>query len=328
MNISSFLKELHQAGIEFQVENNMLKCSAPKGKMTNELAQEIKTRKQEIIAFQLSADVSEWSSLIAIKPTGKLLPFFCFHGVGGNVLNYSVLTKYIDEEQPLYGLQSKGLDGLHSPEATLEDMATHYISEIKIIQPHGPYFLGGGSMGGNIAFEVAHQLKAQGDQISYLILFDAIGSNFKGTQNYQKNRLSYLLVQLSNLASKIQPNNIVKKIKGKFQFYDKMKKCAGYLKKKETIPHDLRFWYIEQKNHKALNRYRFKSYDDQIILLRSDMEKEGIYSDPQRGWEDIAKKLTIHPIPGKHETLVEAPELGVFFGQSLKKAQKNCAIFN
>src|SRR6185295_16260334 len=95
-----------------------------------------------------SAQSSAWSSLVPIQPAGSRLPFFCVHAVGGNVLEYYDLARHLGQDQPFYGLQSRGLDGTQSPHERIDDMAAHYIKELRELQPQGPYFLGGRSLGG------------------------------------------------------------------------------------------------------------------------------------------------------------------------------------
>jgi acyl carrier protein len=89
-----------------------------------------------------------WSSLVALRPQGSKPPFFCVHAVGGNVLEYHDLARHFAAEQPLYGLQSLGLDGKAAPLTSIEAMAAHYLQEIRHVQPTGPYHLGGRSFGG------------------------------------------------------------------------------------------------------------------------------------------------------------------------------------
>jgi phthiocerol/phenolphthiocerol synthesis type-I polyketide synthase E len=117
---------------------------------------------------------SSWSSLVAIQPEGSRLPLFCFHGAGGNVLIYRDLSRHLGSDQPFYGLQSQGLDGSGPPLTTVEDMAALYVKEIRRVQRHGPYFLGGYCGGGSIAYEVAQQLHAEGERIALLALFDTM----------------------------------------------------------------------------------------------------------------------------------------------------------
>ena len=100
-------------------------------------------------------------------------PLFCVHPAGGTVFCYRELAAALGDEQPLYGLQAQGLDGRHAPHTRLEDMAAHYIGAMREVQPHGPYHLGGWSLGGNIAYEMACQLHEQGDEVGLLTLMDA-----------------------------------------------------------------------------------------------------------------------------------------------------------
>ncbi len=325
MNTASFLNTLRQTGIELHAEGKELKCSAPKGVMTPFLAQEIKVRKQEILIFLQGSNSTKWSSLVPIKPSGNRPPFFCFHGVGGNVLNYAVLSKFLDEERPLYGLQSQGLDGLRPPLSTIEKMARNYIAEIQTIQPRGPYHLGGGSMGGNIAFEAAQQLKAMGETIGTLILFDTFGPNLQTRQGKEQTRFGHFFDQLSDLTIGEQFSFLADKVGSKIEFQRKLKECETCIKNKIPIPHDLRFWYIERQNYNALNSYTFNPYHEEIILFRSDMKPEGWYSDPKRGWDGIATRLTIQPVPGDHENLIEQPELGKHLSRILQDSWQDHA---
>ena len=124
----------------------------------------------------LGSDTSTdgWSSLVAIQPSGSRPNLFCMHGAGGNVLIYRELSQFLGADQPFYGLQAQGLDGSCPPLTRIEDMAVAYVKEIRRAQPRGPYYLSGYCMGGTVAYEVAQQLQAQGEQIAFLGLFDTM----------------------------------------------------------------------------------------------------------------------------------------------------------
>jgi len=111
-----------------------------------------------------------WRSLVAIQPEGKNSPFFAVPGVGGNVLVFARLAKLLGEGQPFYGLQARGLDGKEKPFMRVEEMAAHYIEEIRSIQPQGPYLIGGTCTGGLAAYEIAQQLMAQGEQVILAVM--------------------------------------------------------------------------------------------------------------------------------------------------------------
>ena len=120
------------------------------------------------------AAASGWSPLVAIQVAGSRPPFFCMHGAGGTVLMYRDLSRHLGDDQPFYGLQSQGLDGSCAPLTKVEEMAALYVKEIRKVQPHGPYFLGGYCMGGTVAFEVAQQLHAESEPVALLALFDTM----------------------------------------------------------------------------------------------------------------------------------------------------------
>jgi len=115
-----------------------------------------------------------WSPLVEIQPHGDRPPFFCIHGGGGNVLIYRDLSKRLGPDQPFYGLQSQGLDGTRGYLSRIEDMAALYVKEIRSVQPNGPYLLGGYCMGGTVAYEMAQQLTAVGEDVAVLALFDTL----------------------------------------------------------------------------------------------------------------------------------------------------------
>jgi acyl carrier protein len=113
-----------------------------------------------------------WRSLVPIQSTGELPPLFCVHGVFGDVLFYRELAQELGSEQPLYGLQARGLDGIQSPNTVVAEMAAAYIEEIRETQPDGPYCLLGYSAVGSVAYEMAQQLVAAGMPIAFLGIVD------------------------------------------------------------------------------------------------------------------------------------------------------------
>ena len=113
-----------------------------------------------------------WKSLVPIQPKGSKTPIFLVHGVGGNVLTFANLSSLLGPDQPMYGLQSVGLNCEETYFDRIEDMASFYLQEMQSVQPHGPYYLGGACMGGLVAFEMAQQLQDNGKDVAFLGLFD------------------------------------------------------------------------------------------------------------------------------------------------------------
>jgi amino acid adenylation domain-containing protein len=111
-----------------------------------------------------------WDCLVAIQPRGTKPPVFLVPGVGGNVLVFARLAKQLGREQPVYGLQARGLDGEAAPFARVEEMAAHYVEEIRRVRPKGPYLIGGTCTGGVVAYEMAQQLTARGEPVVLAII--------------------------------------------------------------------------------------------------------------------------------------------------------------
>jgi FkbH-like protein len=152
----------------------------------------------------------DWSSLVAIQPNGSRQPFFFVHAAGGGLLKYQKLAAALGDDQPFYGLESLGMDGKQTIPTTIEEMAAHYIQEIRAFQPEGPYLMGGLCFGGLVAFEMAQQLKAQGQDIPLLLLFNT-------TAPGALRRLSFwerLWQHITNLLQ-LGPSYALKKLKGK-----------------------------------------------------------------------------------------------------------------
>jgi amino acid adenylation domain-containing protein len=114
--------------------------------------------------------VPPWQSLVAIQPSGTAIPVFMVPGVGGNVLIFAKLARLLGLDQPFYGLQARGLDGIEAPFISVPEMARHFIAEIRTLRPQGPYVVVGLCTGGLIAYEMAQQLLVQGEAVTLVVM--------------------------------------------------------------------------------------------------------------------------------------------------------------
>ena len=114
-----------------------------------------------------------WSSLVPLQPHGSKPPLFFVHGWGGTVFGFVELAKHFPKDQPVFGLQARGLDGKSDRDLSVKGMATHYVEEIISLQPTGPIHVAGYSIGGMIAYEVAQQLQRKGRHVATLALVDS-----------------------------------------------------------------------------------------------------------------------------------------------------------
>lgn len=109
-------------------------------------------------------------ALVALQPQGSKSPLFLVHASGGDVLFYRHL--HLGTERPVFGFQAHGREGRFPTTISIEEMATHYIADMRAIQSGGPYFLGGVAFGGLVALEMGQQLRAAGSEVRLLMLID------------------------------------------------------------------------------------------------------------------------------------------------------------
>jgi thioesterase domain-containing protein len=111
-------------------------------------------------------------TLIKLNNNQMGQPLFCIHAVGGHVIAYAQLAHILENKYSVYGIQSPGLTSSGHQFYSIEDMSKYYIAEIKKVQPQGPYFFLGWSMGGLIAQEISYRLNEAGETVSLLSLLD------------------------------------------------------------------------------------------------------------------------------------------------------------
>ncbi|MBY0517805.1 MAG: amino acid adenylation domain-containing protein [Bacteriovoracaceae bacterium] len=246
----------------------------------------------------------KFKHIVKISLEGNGSPVFCIHGVGGNVMNYHTLIPALKGKRPLYGIQSQGLDGNSPFLKTIEEMASSYIEEIKLIQPQGPYTLAGGSMGGLVAFEVASQLGATGDIVEKLILLDTFGPDVN------------IAVPNPDEVSIIK--RIIPAIKHRLKRMISWFRNNYYQNKGGPLPLDLLLFNLECQNFQAIYSYKPTSYSGDIYLFRVPLAKSGWYSDPYMGWRKVIKgNIYIFELEGEHSSFIEAPQLNSKLSQVL-----------
>jgi len=254
------------------------------------------------------------SSLVAIQIGSAKPPFFGIHGAGGGVFIYSTLARYLAKEQPVYGLQAYGLDGEQAPHTRVEDMASHYIKEILTVQPEGPYFLGGYSYGGIVAFEMAQQFHSQGQKVALLALFDAHGPE------YLKPLPSYVRIfrHLGRLL-RLEPKEKLTYIEDKLKIKQKLQKLALNFSsaKGRSLPQVRQQYDLQSVHIQAELEYILPQvYEGQAILFRASeqMAPEWWFDphDPLLGWGGlITGGLEIQELPGHHMNVFNEPYVRV-----------------
>jgi len=267
--------------------------------------------------LELGAKSITWDSLVPIKPKGNKMPLYMVHGAGLNVLLFNTLAMGMSEEQPVYGLQAKGLNGIDEPLTKIEDIAAHYIAAIMEQNPSGPYALAGYSFGGIIAFEMARQLEAIGKDVKMLAMFDTYAYRSphydRSVVKFYKRARFFSAKILYTFKFKNGIEGLTDRIRSMKRMairtywrlrYGKEQKQAGF------------FGYsnkIDEMNQFAEKHYQLKPYNIAIEVFRA--EKRTFYMDDfdYLGWKPYALKgVHIHDIPGEHNTIFKAPNDKVF----------------
>lgn len=237
---------------------------------------------------------SGWSPLVAIQTAGSRPPFFCMHGAGGTVLMYRDLSRRLGDDQPFYGLQSQGLDGCCAPLTSVEEMAALYVNEIRRVQPHGPYFLGGYCMGGTVAFEVAQQLQARGESVALLALFDTMNWHkipltvwSKSSHAIQRlffHAASFLSVDSAGKAEFLKEK--LESLKNRIPVWRGM--LLSRLSKANTVSSSSVLGEIWQVNDRASWKYIPKPYSGVVTDIRPAKQYR-VFSKPDLKWDRLAQ---------------------------------------
>jgi amino acid adenylation domain len=269
--------------------------------------------------FREEGWVPSWSSLVPIRREGSKVPLFCVHGVGGNVVGFRDLAKHLSPDQPFYGLQAVGFDGRQAPLTRVEDMARHYIKEIRIVQPEGPYHVAGASFGGTVAFEIARQLRAAGSEVGLVALIDTVATERETTVSqslkaYGKRmwfHLGNLLLQPGRLSYIRKKSKTLKR-----RIRSQLWRIAfhSYQVRSHRLPGTLQD--VKESCYLAIRRYVPTPYSGRVTLFRA--KKRSVADSPEvdLGWGSLAGGgVEIYEVPGDHESMLGKPHVAILAGK-------------
>jgi amino acid adenylation domain-containing protein len=248
-------------------------------------------------------------SLVTIQPDGSRPPLFLVHSASGNVMSYVALSRRLGREQPVYGLQSRGLDPDREPTTRVEYMASEYLPELTSVQPEGPYHLGGWSMGGVIAFEMARQLTAQGKSVAPLVLIDStIQTDRVETNGWDDASLLLALAQHHGLflddAGEMFEDLRAMNLDEQLELF--LEKGAVY----NQFPRDIgvsqlrHLFELFKVNVHAAEHYRPAKFGQQVILLQASDAPPGHAAETLRRWKKVAQVVETRRLPGDHYSML------------------------
>jgi amino acid adenylation domain-containing protein len=248
-------------------------------------------------------------SLVPIRVTGTRSPLFCVHA-DGSVFIYRRFAEYLDSSLPIYGLQAHGLaNPKDQPFTHVDEMAAHYIREIRAVQPKGPYHLCAFSAGGLIIFEMARQLQALGEKVAFLGLLDAYGPEYPEhlpTKDLANYKISVHLNTLRLHGMRGQLTYLVGRFKHRGTLILSRLFADLLLNLRLPMPRKLRYEYIARVIDRAAQIYpRGKTYAGDVILFHASSQPEGVKPDRTLGWANmITGDLKVVDVTGTHNSIM------------------------
>ncbi len=285
-------------------------------------------RVREAVDLACGPDGADWNSLVTVRRGEESVrPLFLVHGIGGGIIwGYRNLAEHLPEELPVIAISSRANDGLPEFE-DLASMVSHYIDDLKRRQPMGPYRLGGYCLGGNIAQEMARQLKADGEEVELLLLIDAYpfedvegGLALHATGLRQLGRsLANVFHKLRNAASLPAKRKLARcrrlarwgwrEVKKRIGAIDPVRRLEETVKTLTDVEahseEELKLW----EHHLGLFEGNVTGrYDGHTVLLRT--RSQPVFSDyaEDLGWGRCLKsKVVVRRLPGHHESIFLEP---------------------
>ncbi|MEH2313979.1 MAG: beta-ketoacyl synthase N-terminal-like domain-containing protein [Nostoc sp.] len=279
------------------------------------------TIKQLANILHEQANYQTSSPLVAIQPQGSKPPLFFVHPVGGNILCYYELSLHLGSDQPFYGLQALGLNGESQPYTRIEDMAAKYIEALREIQPNGPYFLGGWSMGGIVAFEMATQLIRNGDRVAMLAMLDSPApvnrEQIAEIDHY--NDVKILVDFAIDMAQSAGKNlsGSVEQLQGltldeQLSYFLKQARIVNLVPLDFELEQLRYLLKVFKSNVLALQSYIPQVYPNRIIYFHASDEVSNDLHNPTLSWNELSgEPIEIVTIPSNHYTIITKPHIQV-----------------
>jgi len=270
-----------------------------------------------------SKGAGAWTSLLTLQPLGDGPPLFCAPVGGGSAFYYRTLAAWMGSDRPVYSFEPIGMNGVDRPHDTVEEMAAYYVRHMRSVQPYGPYHLCGLSFGGVVAFEMAKQLAAEGEDVGSLILFDSQAAGDEDDEDLSVGRgLRFAVHKLRYMFSWhkeslfVRPGLIhrVEYVQSRLMKLERRlrdRTSGKNLHLRSVNPASVElpeaFEQVRLAEKRSRQTYRPGCYPGQIHLLRARVQAPEMISDPLLGWGGLARDITVIETPGTHHTILENP---------------------
>ncbi len=271
---------------------------------------------------------SDYAPLVPIRAHGSRPTLFLMPGQGGNVVGFEALARHLGDDQPVSVLQSMGLDGRRPPFTRMDVIASHFISEIRAVQPRGPYLLGGFSFGGVVAFEMAQQLHRAGERVALLAIIDTLldrmylsdpggWTRAKNAATFWQRRVRLHVGTLlrdsvggrTEYAGKLRHRLQKRRRSRAWQRTNQIQHVADRLRGGDQLALPEAFKIVKEANAAAMAGYDYRPYGGSASLYEAAIK--GISPcDSTANWRYLVPNgLCVHTVPGQHTTILDEPHV-------------------
>lgn len=240
--------------------------------------------------------------LVPFSEDQSKIPFFCVHPITGSVHSYYALAQRIQVKYRLIGIQSPLAEAELPFFENLEALAQYYVEAVQALQPHGPYHLGGWSMGGMIAYEMAQLLRKQQEEVQCLIIIDKDAYKYP-FEHQAEHLLSYLFEEepISWRESFLQMNR-----------EEQLDWLVSQRKVQERYDGNDPVWIKQHleviTNHiQLISKHIPKPYDGYLTLISSEDTVRRTGNDSALGWRKLSAGVRAVTLPGDHDSLIQEP---------------------
>lgn len=262
-----------------------------------------------ITPSKAGANNEQWTTLVPMQKGAGLTPLLFVHAVGGNVLNYRPILGYLEPERPVWGIQSAALDGATNIASSIESMARGYVDAVINQMNPSSVILAGGSMGGAIAVQMAHEFVRHGITVKLVAMFDT----FAPALIDQALDEEYRFQGLGALGKQV-----LKSLSSRARYYGKSLAVTYFRRIRKPIPMSLRPFNIENHNKRIYREFCPKAYHGPVLLVRKPVSDEGAYRSPSLGWGGLLPELRCAYVQGEHEQMIEQPRLAKLFAEAVE----------
>ncbi|MFT5358039.1 MAG: thioesterase domain-containing protein/acyl carrier protein, partial [Polyangiales bacterium] len=254
------------------------------------------------------SDKEDWKYVYPIQAKGSKAPLFAIHVLGTNGALFTPLSSCLGPDQPVVGL-SVPLRNEDTP-SDVVDVAGRYVDEIMRYAPEGPVSLAAVSLGGLVAFEVAHELRARGRDVGLIALLDALAPGSLDSVGF----LGRVRLHAGEIVRRGGAAYIREKAESRIQRARtrldrvrlRVKRALGI-----EVGEDLRILEFMDSNESAASAYVMRPYPGTLTLFRAteDIFYSKAYAASALGWRSHAKCVETVDVPGDHLTMLLAPNV-------------------